>query len=132
MLENLNLFFGAEHRLFQRDLEIVPETGAALPSRTISSPAHPGTKNLVEDSTPTATVGTHSEHLSENVKWVVEPAAISTRGPGRPADSCMPVTIISRAFVLVHQHFVRFAELFKLLFGARVARIFIRMILNRE
>ena len=53
-----------------------------------------------------------------------ETAALSERGVTK--------AIVGRAFVVIHQDIVGFAEFFEFLFRVRIVRIFVRMKFDRE
>ncbi len=53
-------------------------------------------------------------------------------GPAALGKSGVAEPIVGRAFLIVRQHIVGFAEFLEFLFGVRVVRIFVRMKLYRE
>src|SRR5205823_5164203 len=69
-----------------------------------------------------------AENFAEDIERIVEAAADSTALLKRGVTE----SIVSGAFVRIHQHVVGFAQLLEFFLGVRVVRIFVRMKLDRE
>jgi hypothetical protein len=133
VLENFDFSFGAESGFFQSDLQIVSEIRSALAAASIPRTCS-SAKQLIENAA--SALASHSpEYLSENIEWIVEPAAPKTSS----ASSCcsrrkrgVTKLVVGGPFVRVHEHLVSLADFFEFLFGRRVAWVLIGMIFYRE
>ena len=121
---DLNLLIHAERRFLERDLHVVAQIGAALPSFAIRR--GPAAEKRLEDSSAAAAA---TENFPENIERIVETAAAS-RGP--LGERGVAEAIVGRALVGIHQDVVGFAELFEFLLGVRVVRVFVGVKLDRE
>ena len=121
-LRDLNLLVGTKRCLLQLDLHVVAQIRSAPPIfRAVAA-----TKECLENSTAKSAA---AENFPENLKRVVENAAIKTSAPR--SEGRMTKAIICGALVRIHQNIVRFAQLLELFLGVRIIRIFIWMKLNR-
>src|SRR5690606_27571280 len=107
----------ADERLFERDFHVVAQIGAALAAtgRTaLAATAHHVAEDVLED--------------------VGETAAAEAACPraGALLECGMAEPVIGGAALRILQHVVGFADFAEALFGARIARIAIRMELHRE
>src|SRR6202023_3222224 len=80
-------------------------------------------ENVAGNSAPAAT-----EHFAKNIEWIVKSSSKS------PAlfKGCVTESVVSGAFVPIHQHVVSFTEFLKLLLRVRIVRIFVRMKFNGQ
>src|SRR6266404_2509044 len=116
-LSNFDFFFSAGGCFLKRDLHVITQIGAPLAIFPMSADAtEKGFENVPADSSA-------AKDLAKNIERIVEPSAKS------PAllESGVTKTVVSGAFVAVHQHIVSLAKLLELFFSVRVVRILIRM-----
>ncbi len=73
-----------------------------------------------------------AEDFTEEIERIVEPAARSTGSRTAALKGTVPVAVVGRALLLVHEDLIRLAELLETLFGLLVTRIFIRVKLHRQ
>ena len=107
-------------RLFERDLEIVAEIGAAL---------RPAAAAAAEDVAETEDVA----EPAEDVLKPGEDGGIEARsGGGRRAHAGMAEAIVQAALLRVGEDGVRLGGFLELVFGGLVPRIAIRVVLHRQ
>ena len=109
---NADARFGSARRVFERDLEVVAQIGAAK-HRGARAPA---AEDVAED-------------VAEGIREAAEPGA---RACGRRIDARVPVVIVRGALVRVGEDFVGFFGFLEVLFRFRIVRIAVRMMLHRE
>jgi len=121
---NLDLLVHAEGRFLERDLHVVTQIGPALASLAIRRGA--AAEKRFEDS---ARSSASAEDFPKNIERIMEATAAAGCAL---SESGMPEAIVGRALIGIHQDIVGFAQLLELLFGLRVARIFVGVKLDRE
>ena len=105
---------------FERDLEVVPQVGAAL-----GTAAAPAAAEEIAESEDVA-------EAAEDVFESVEHARIEARAAARAADARVAEAVVEAALLPVGEHRVGFGRLFEFFFGGLVARIAIRVVFHRE
>jgi len=116
---NFDFLFRAKGRFFQSDLHVVTQIRATL---SIFALAGHAAEKCFEDAAGNPS-SSAAKNFAKNIERIVKSAAKS------PAllERGVTKTIVSGAFIRIHQHIIGFAELFEFLFGVRIARIFVRM-----
>ena len=122
LARNLNRRLGAASRFFERDLEVVPQVGAAPRP---AAPASAAAKHVAEP-----------EHVAEDIGEVAEfgeHGRIEARAAARRgADAGVPEAVVQAALLRVRDDGIRLGRLLELFFRELVARIAIRVVLHRE
>src|SRR5439155_4610837 len=119
LTRNLDRRFRAARRLFEGDLEVVAEIGAAL--RTAAAAA----AEQVAD----------AEDVAEIAEEILEPAergGVEPAGAGGRADARMAEPIVQPPLFIVREDRVGLRGFLELLLGGLVARIAVRVMLHRE
>ena len=82
-----------------------------------------------------ASTSAAAEGFSEDIKGIVPGESTATTTSAAHASLCegsMAVTVVGRTFLLVFQNVVGFGNLFEFCFGLGIARVFIRVVFDRE
>ena len=127
-LRDLDLLVATKGRLLEPDLHVVAQIRAALFAVAIGRRWPLPAEELLEDSASATTAA--AEDLAENIERIVHAARAGTAAPC--AKAAWPKAIVGRALSLVHQDVVGLAELLEFLLGRVIARIFVRVKLDRE
>ena len=114
----LDLGGHAEDRVLETDLQVVAQIFAAL--RPVAAAAGPAAEQIAE-----------SEEIAQNIAEVRERVGVEALRR-RILQAGMAVAIVGGALLRVAQDAVGFGGLFELLFGIRVVRVAVRMILQRQ
>jgi hypothetical protein len=115
---NFELLGNSERGLFERQLQVVSEIGAALNTAAAASTA---AEEVAEP-----------KDVADNVAEIREDTRIETAGSGSPTDSGMAEPVVIGAFLGVAQNSVGFRSLLERLLGFFISRIAIGVILKRQ
>jgi hypothetical protein len=73
-----------------------------------------------------------SEDFPEDVERVMEPACTAEAASRAPIESGVAVLVISPALLWITQDLIGFAEFLELFLRSFIARVFVRMVFNRQ
>src|SRR6185503_4083171 len=105
-----NGLLSAEHGFFEFDGDILAQVGSTLSTRTAAA----------------------ATALAEDVVEVLENAGIKSAASGSATDTGVPKTVVHAPLFGVGQYGIRLAAFLELLFGVRVVRITVGMVLQRQ
>src|SRR5580704_16296799 len=105
--------------LFKFEGQVFAQIGTALCTRT-AAPAAPAA-HIAE-----------SEELAENFTEVLEGIGIKATARAATSDTCVPKAVVHRTLLGVDENGIRLGALLELLFGIRVVRIAIGVVLECE
>ncbi len=131
-LVDLDFFFDARRRLFERDLQIVPQIRAALTPLGVAAASLRAAEKLLEDAArPTTSAALHpAEHLAEQIERIDPTCAFcaACRALGKRR---VPIPVIRRALVGIVEDIVSLAQLLEPLFSLGITRILVGVVLDR-
>ncbi len=112
-----DFFRDAEDRLFEGEGEVFAKVVAALCASTTPACA----EDVAE-----------AEQVSEDVGKILEAGRVESTEPACTAHAGVTELVIARTLLGVAEHGVGFAALFEALFGFRIVRIAVGVVLHRE
>src|ERR1039458_6535359 len=117
---HLDVGVNTEHRLFERQLQVVAHILAAL--RTVAPPAAGASAEQIAD----------VEEVPQDIAEIGKSIGVETRRAGRTLQPCVAITVVSGALLRIAQNAVSFRRRLKILLGVGAVRIAVGMELERE
>ena len=132
-LVDLDLLLHPRRRFLQADLEVVAQVAAALAALAVGAAAVLAAEELLEDAARAAVATARAaEYLPDQGEGVDAARGSPARPGGALRERRVPVAVIRGALVGVAEDVVGLAEFLEPFLGLRVARVLIRVILDRQ